>query len=170
MTTQRLTVSTRSYAVGPDYTLEFGTPASLRAPYGGPSGIFLDVTHVFVIVEADRQPVRRVWQVTTKMYEYRLLDYHHEELLVYHWQPGSDFAGPNHPHVHISASLSAQVDAVARREIELDRLHIATGRVSLEAVVQTLITEFKIAPQRHDWAETLARTETIFRGEETHRP
>jgi hypothetical protein len=101
------------------------------------------------------------------MYEYRLLDHHHKELMVYHWQPGSEFAGPDQPHLHVSAALQAQIDAQTAQTIDLDRRHVATGRVSLEAVVRMLITEFQIAPQRSDWQRTLDRTEAAFREEIT---
>lgn len=104
------------------------------------------------------------------MYEYRLLDHNHTELLVYHWQPGPEFQGPDHPHLHVSAALHAQVDAVTHLQIDLDRRHIATGRVSLEAVVRMLITEFGIAPQRPDWRRTLDRTEAALREELRHYP
>lgn len=150
--------------------IDFRDPVSLRSPSGGPSGLFLDVAHVFAIVEAERIRLRQQWRATTRMYEYRILDYHLEELLVYHWQPGVDFEGPDHPHLHISAALNAQVDAVAHRNIDLDKLHVATGRVSLEAIIRTSITEFKVAPQRHDWRETLDRTEAPFRDESAHWP
>ncbi len=93
------------------------------------------------------------------MYEYRLLDRDHQELLVYHWQPGLRFLGPDHPHMHVSAALHAQVDARHRREIGLDKLHMATGVVSLAAFVRMLITEFGVSPLRHDWRETLDRVE-----------
>lgn len=97
------------------------------------------------------------------MYQYRLLDHDHRELLVYHWQPGTEFQGPDHPHLHVSAALDAQVDAVTRREIGLDKLHIATGQVSLAALAWMLITEFGIAPLRHDWRTTLDRTDLELR-------
>ena len=93
------------------------------------------------------------------MYRYRLLDHDQTELLVYHWQPGPDYAGPDHPHLHVSAAFRAKLDAVTTREIGLDKLHIATGRVSLAAVVRMLIAEFGIAPQRADWRENLDRIE-----------
>lgn len=99
------------------------------------------------------------------MYQYRLLDRDGRELLVYHWQPGANFRGPDHPHLHISASLSAQINALERRSIDLDMLHLATGRVSLASVVRMLITEFGIAPRRHDWTEMLDRAERIFQEE-----
>jgi hypothetical protein len=99
------------------------------------------------------------------MYEYRLVDHNWRELLVYHWQPGATFLGPDYPHVHISASLDAQVDAVSRREIGLDKLHLITGRVSLAAFARMLITEFGIAPLRHDWRETLDQADAMLGGD-----
>lgn len=93
------------------------------------------------------------------MYRYRLLDRDQTELLVYHWQPGPDFAGPDHPHLHVSAAVRAKVDAMTTRTIDLDKLHIATGLVSLAAIVRMLIAEFDVAPQRADWRETLDRIE-----------
>ncbi len=94
------------------------------------------------------------------MYQYRILDYDQRELLVYHWQPGQRFAGPDHPHMHVSASINARIDAVTRRGIALDKRHLVTGRVSLPAMVRMLITEFEIAPLRRDWRAILDRTET----------
>jgi len=103
------------------------------------------------------------------MYQYRLLDQRERELLVYHWQPGDAFLGPDHPHVHVSAALSAQVTAIDTEIIDLTGLHLATGRVSLEAVIRMLIEEFGVAPQRPDWREILARTEAVFQDEATQR-
>lgn len=97
-------------------------------------------------------------------YSYHLEDVRERELLAYHWQPGPLFLGPDHPHVHVSAALTAQVDAQSRRQIGLDKLHLATGVVPLAAFVRMLITEFGAAPLRHDWRETLDRVE----GEAAH--
>lgn len=80
------------------------------------------------------------------MYQYRLLDRDERELLVYHWQPGDAYRGPDDPHLHVSAPLLAQVNALHRQSIDLDKLHLATGRVSLASVVRMLITEFRVAP------------------------
>ncbi|MBA3450076.1 MAG: hypothetical protein H0T18_02555 [Chloroflexia bacterium] len=99
------------------------------------------------------------------MYEYRLLDRDERELLVYHWQPGDEYQGPNYPHLHVSATLSAQISAIDRRSIDLDKLHLATGHVSLAAVVRMLITEFQIAPRRPDWREMLDRHEQSLENE-----
>jgi hypothetical protein len=135
------------------------SPASLRSPSGGPSGLFFDVSILFAVVEAGSAESRRAWQATTEMYEYRLLDFDQRELLVYHWQPGPRFAGPDHPHLHVSAAVSAQRNALERAAIPLDRLHLATALAPLAAVVRMLITEFGVAPQRSDWRLVLERAE-----------
>lgn len=90
-----------------------------------------------------------------RAYEYRLLDRRERELLVYHWQPGPRFAGPDHPHLHVSASLRAVTSAVDERQIDLDKLHLATGQATLAAIVRSLITDFGVEPLRPDWARTL---------------
>lgn len=97
--------------------------------------------------------------VITTVYEYRLLDRLERELLVYHWQPGPRYAGPDHPHLHVSASLRAATSAVDEREIDLDKLHLPTGQVTLAAVVRSLITEFGVEPLRPDWARVLDAAE-----------
>jgi hypothetical protein len=102
------------------------------------------------------------------MYQYRLLDSEERELLVYHWQPGDAFAGPDHPHAHVSAALSARISAAETETIDLDGRHVATGRVSLEAFVRMLIEEFGVAPQRSDWRQSLERAKAVIREEATH--
>ena len=159
VTLARPTVAPHDGNSGNVSVAEFPAAASLRSPAGGPAGLLLDIAYGFEVVEAPHASLRQRWQVATRMYEYSLLDHDHTELLAYHWQPGPDFDGPDHPHVHISAALDARVDAVTRREIGLDKLHIATGHVFLTAFVRMLITEFGVAPLRHDWRETLDRVE-----------
>lgn len=122
-----------------------------------------------MLVEAERDRSRVRWRAETRMYEYRLLDHDHEELLVYHWQPGPDYAGPDHPYLHVSAALDARIDATTRREIDLDKVHLATSLVSLADVVRMLITEFRIAPQRHDWREALDRAKAMLLEDSTDR-
>lgn len=171
VTTQRLTTLTSYYTRGENQTVRFpGPPVSLRAPSGGPRGLLFDVSHVFAIDEVpELVPFRRRWRVTTRMYQYRLLDHDERELLVYHWQPGDEFLGPDHPHVHVSAALSARVNALEVEPIDLAGRHLTTGRVSLEAVIRMLIEDFGVAPQRADWRDTLARTGLAFRDGVTQR-
>jgi hypothetical protein len=165
VTNQRLSVSASRIAPHEVYAIRLADrPNALRSPEGGPSGLRLDLEQHFV-VDVHSEAARPVWRATTRMYQYRLLDHFDRELLVYHWQPGPDFLGPDHPHLHVSASLSAQTSALDRRSIDLDKLHLTTGRVSLASVVRMLITEFRVAPRRSDRAEALDRAEQFFQQE-----
>lgn len=137
-------------------------PMVLRSPDGGPSGLQFHFAQSFVIQESPNSSANLRWRTHIRMYEYRLLDHHQTELLVYHWQPDPDYLGPNKPHIHISASLLARTSAVSQKGIGLDTLHVVTGYVSLADVVQMLITEFGIAPQRHDWRDILNRTKAAI--------
>jgi hypothetical protein len=128
----------------------------------------LSITHVFAIVRAEPVRGRERWRITTRMYEYSLLDHDATELLVYHWQPDTD---PDYPHIHVSAALHVRTAALEdKRPIDLDGLHLPTGRISLEAVVRMLITQFHIGYRHADWGARLARTEDLFRTETTQRP
>jgi len=98
------------------------------------------------------------------MYEYRLLDAFERELLTYHWMPGERYLGPDHPHLHVSAALTAQADALTQREIRLDKLHLPTSQVTLAAFVRMLITEFGVAPLRDDWRNILDRADAALAG------
>lgn len=170
MTSQHLIASTSYFVPGERHALAFADPpVSLPALGGGPTGLLFDADHQFEIVEIESRLWRNLWRVSTRMYQYRLLDHDERELLVYHWQPGDAFQGPDHPHVHVSAALRARTSATDERSIDLDRLHLATGRVSFEAVVRMLISEFDIAPQRPDWHAILTRTEAVFRSDALQR-
>lgn len=171
MTPQRLASVSTYYTPQHDHIIRFPVPpVALRASSGGPRGLLLDVSHIFGIEESPEQkPFRRRWRVTTRMYQYRLFDRDERELLVYHWQPGDAFLGPDHPHVHVSAALLAHITAVETETIDLASRHLVTSRVSLEGFVRLVIEEFGIAPQRADRRETLDRTEAVFWQEASRR-
>jgi len=122
----------------------------------------LDLWHEYRIVPGAGPERPQSWRVSTTGYEYRLLDSIERELVVFHWQLGPTFRGPDHPHLHLSASLVARVSATATRELPLDRLHIPTGRITIDAVVRMLVAEFGVAPVVPDWERRLARTEAEF--------
>ena len=162
VTTERPTVSTRApFTPGELYTIFFPDSVSLTREDGLASGLLLDISHVFEIVRAAEPRVR--WRVSTRMYEYRILDQQETELLVWHWQPGDEWFGPDHPHIHVSATLQARMrDGEELRAFDLDKIHVPTGRVLLEAVVRMLINEFNIRPARANWEAILERSEGKF--------
>ena len=90
-------------------------------------------------------------------YRYAWFDRNHTELLTYHWHPGPEFAGPDHPHVHVSAALRPALPNGGRAVLPLDKLHLATGPVPLAAFVRTLIEEFGARPRTVDRRERLEK-------------
>jgi len=162
VTHQRLQVSTNWIATNPLTSVYLQQPVSLRAQDGGPSGLFLDITCRLEWIHDASSDVHAQGSVRFLMYEFRLLDRRHTELLVYHWQPGQAYRGPDEAHIHVSASLNAWINAVAQQQIALDTLHVATGHVSFADVVRSLVTEFRITPQRRDWETLLSQAKETF--------
>lgn len=173
VTDQRPATSSRYYTPDDHPLIPCPTaPVPLRAPSGGSRGLLFDVSHVFAIEEESQPvPLRRQWRVSTRLYQRRLLDQVERELLVYHWQPGDDFLGPDHPHLQVAAALAPHLNApgAAPTHLPLAGRHLATGRVSLEAFIRMLIEAFGVEPRRSDWGETLTRTEAVFRADATSR-
>ncbi len=154
-----------------------GDPERLPVHQAGRTGLLFDLRHQFRLVESEPRNRRPEWRVSTVSYQYRVLDVRRRELLVWHWQPGEDFDGPDRPHLHVSAKLMANTsphDDTQINEIDLDTLHLATGRVSIEAVVRTLIEDFHVAPRQpakgQRWDQILDRAEATFRTEATQHP
>ena len=83
-------------------------------------------------------------------YEYALLDRNGTELPAHHWHTSDRFAGPDHPHVHVSAALRPARPNGDRAGLPLDKLHLAIGLVSLAAFVRVLVEEFGVRPLAAD--------------------
>lgn len=109
--------------------------ASTRGPR-----LRLSVIHQYEAVRHDR-----IWRISSRAYYYRVDDQDGVEQLSWHWHPAATF---KRPHLHV---------AVLDR-----RRHLPTGRVSLEAVLRLLLTEFDVRPRRPDWDGVLAVREEAF--------
>jgi hypothetical protein len=109
--------------------------ASTRGPR-----LRLSVIHQYEAVRHDR-----ISRISSRAYYYRVDDQDGVEQLSWHWHPAATF---KRPHLHV---------AVLDR-----RRHLPTGRVSLEAVLRLLLTEFDVRPRRPDWDGVLAVREEAF--------
>ena len=130
---------------------EFRTPAPLQAFGALRSASITVIATIHATVGADGS-----WHPTGASYAYALLDRNGTEVLAFHWQPGPTHAGPDHPHLHVSAPVrfpDARGNAVL---VEIDKRHLPTGPVPLTAFVRTLIEEFGIRPLAADWRSRLA--------------
>ena len=165
VTPRRPYVRPEGYVPGVVYTVAFGRsadPVALPAKAGGSSGLLFDIRHLYAIVPDEAAGSAPSWRVTTRAYEYRILDGLEQELLVFHWQPDAISRGPDFPHLHVSATLVARSPSDYSRRVSLEKRHVPTGHVSLAAVIRLLIAEFGIAYRHRNWASRLHRAEDII--------
>jgi hypothetical protein len=134
--------------------IEFDAPRALVVGGGGQAKIecrndlVLEFAHFFRVVEAagDVGPFR--CRVLGYAYDFRHVD--GPSVLAFQWHPESRVTAP---HAHVG-QYSEPVD--------LTKLHIPTGRVSVEAVARLAIEEFDVEPQREDWEEVLGTSQDAF--------
>ena len=93
--------------------------------------------------------------MSTTAYRYHLLGDSGAELIGWHWHPDSrgDRRLSGHPHLHVPAGL---IDR---------RIHVPTGRVSIESVLRVLLIDLGIPPRpAHvtDFARVLEECEAPF--------
>ncbi len=93
-------------------------------------------------------PTAERWHVSTTAYYYRLARTD-AELLSWHWHPS---AGVSYPHMHVSG----EVPPLTRR------MHLPSGRVSIESVLRLLLAEWGVPPRRDDWSQVLGDAESGF--------
>jgi hypothetical protein len=118
-------------------------PLQLRSARIGNVGFVLG--HQFKVI----QDGRKSWRVTTTAYRYHLLSESGQELIGWHWHPATS----GHPHLHVPA---APIDR---------RIHVPTGRVSIESVLRLLLTDLEVPPARDhagDFEVVLAECEAPF--------
>lgn len=114
----------------------------------------LELYHRYVIRAADGDSDR--WTASTVEYVYELGDHSGDLIAAWHWHPttkGSDDEA-HWPHIHAYGT---------RGTLALHKLHLPTGRVSLEVVVRFLIMDLDVIPRRNDWSAILDRHEERFR-------
>lgn len=108
------------------------------------AGLALQLRHNFRVVRDERADPS--WHVSTTAYAYRLDLLDGAELISWHWHPGTTGA----PHVHVA------VGPIPRR------VHLPSGRVSIESVLRLLLADLGVKPTRPDYATVLGASEQSF--------
>jgi hypothetical protein len=136
-----------------DLTADFQDEIAILDRRNGRS-LKLELQHRYAIVEAHDERSR--WTTTTTEYVYAVSDERDDLIAAWHWHPTSGRAGDeaHSPHIHAYGD---------RATLTLHKLHLPTGRVSLEALVRFLIEDFDVIPRRTDWSAILSRHEEAFR-------
>lgn len=114
----------------------------------------LELAHRYTVTKTDNE--RESWEVSTAEYIYDVSDESDELIAAFHWHPLITQVGEavQWPHLHAYG---------ARDALTLHKLHLPTGRISLEAVIRFLIEDLDVVPLRDDWSAILDRHEQAFR-------
>jgi hypothetical protein len=135
-----------------------GDPVPLRTEHGR-RGILLSVGHDYRIVRLeDEADERGPWQMRTAKYAYVILDEQGNELLTYHWHPEDPFQPSGRskvqsPHLHVAHTITSIPLGRNYADFALAEMHIRTGQVLLEDIVELLIDECGIHPLKDYWRE-----------------
>lgn len=102
------------------------------------------------------------YDVRTSYYQYRILDRDSAEIVVYHWEPEGRSPVVK-PHLHIPAAASVTMPPSASgkggRTLHLGKLHLPTRRVGIDDVIEFLLADFGVVPNRADWRAVLSGIE-----------
>ena len=130
-------------------TLNDGKPIALKCQ----PELLLGIGMRYEIVRMEGRTERGAWRVSTRGYMYELQTSSGELVWSYHWHPTSRV---DNPHAHIGYTQLAR-DAVLSY-----KAHYPTGRISLESVIRTCITEYGVIPINGNWEQDLAARERDF--------
>lgn len=122
--------------------------------------ILLFVAQRVRIVATD-DPDRGPFKVTTTEYAYRLLAIDEPEIVAFHWTP--ETTNPRevaYPHLHVGPAITRADSAIAAKRAH--KLHIPTGRVSIEAVIRFAIDELGAEPATTRWRSVLDDSHSAF--------
>ncbi len=108
----------------------------------------------YEIVQVD-DPDRGPWKVKTRQYWYHVVAADLTEVILFHWHPDGRSTEQG-PHLHVGSSQLTSNAVVS------NKMHVPTGRVSLELVINLLIRDFNVVPLRADWQDVLARGNDRF--------
>jgi hypothetical protein len=142
-----------------------GQPASIRT-HGGSGELRLSFFMRYRVVDVRR--IQDGFAVQAIAYDIGILDRVGRELVAFHWEPDG-IGTVRTPHAHLSAAAPIILpqrpgSPVAQTKTHLARLHLPTGPIAVEDVVELLIRDLAAVPRRPDWQHVLdeQRTPTVF--------
>lgn len=147
-----------------------GDPARLRT-HGGEGELLFRFAHQYRVVRPPDDAGRGRYLVDTSFYRYDLLDRDGGEVVVFHWEPEGR-SPVRTPHLHVSAALPVVLpqrvnSRVAATKTYLNKMHLPTGHIQLEDIVELLIREFAVVPLVQDWEAVVAENRAAHRRRQT---
>jgi hypothetical protein len=122
------------------------------APLSGRADLLLSIVQQYKII---RDPENGPYRVTTRYYKYAVETEDSLEIFGYHWHPEGS-SPVVFPHLHIGPGAG-----IGKSELTC-KAHFPTGRVAFEDVIQFLIDEFDVQPDRALWQELSDKTKALF--------
>lgn len=152
-------------AVGVEHSLTLYAPGQREAnvarltTHNGDGEIIFQFAHIYAVMRVPDNAQRGRFEVRTSFYQYRILDVHEGEIVIYDWAPRG-ISPVRTPHMHIPAAGSVVLpqragSLRATQKTYLDDVHFPTGFIFLEDIARLLIREFRVDPRRDDWGDTL---------------
>jgi hypothetical protein len=119
--------------------------------------------HLFIGQTIEVAKEKGDYRLRTLRYEYRVTagsDFDAPALV--RWEYNSrEFRTSLFPRHHIQ--IQAKVESFAGGVLDLNKIHLPSGWITVEEVVRFLITELKVKPFSDDWDDLLQKSEQKFR-------
>lgn len=127
----------------------------------GPIPLKFSAGQNYEIVELEEEDPQGRYNIRTCGYFYEIATADERQILSFHWQPDAKPARAGDqvvtvPHLHVGAAITTGQTVV--RPGDFHKVHIPTGRVSLEAMIWLLIEQFNATPLNSNWRSVIART------------
>lgn len=124
----------------------------------GRGDLLFRFVHFYTVVHAP-DARRGPFSISTSFYQYRVLDWAENEIVVYEWVPAG-ISPVRTPHMHVPMTRSHILkqrtgSPIAYQKTHLGKVHFPTGGIVIEDVAELLIREFGVDPLRDDWQDTL---------------
>jgi hypothetical protein len=125
--------------------------------------LFSSPLHLAVAQELQVEEQKdRSWKLRTLTYSYHVLENaDRDSRWIIRWEYVSHYRRRDeHPrhHVHIDTVVKTPAG-----EMDLNKLHLSTGWVTIEEVIRYLIAEMGVKPKIKDWDEELLKSEERFK-------
>ena len=130
---------------GGPFQAAFQSGLAVLARRGGLPPILLRLFHRYFVVQVKGE--RNLWEIRTAEWIYDAADAEDTLIVAFHWHPvGSGRV--TWPHLHAYGQHPS---------VELHKLHLPTGPLSIAAVVRFLIEDLDVLPRRANWDQILGR-------------
>jgi len=135
----------RGQRPGGPYVASFQRGVVVLSRRGGLAPVHLRPVNRYVVEETGEW--RGAWQARTVEWIYEVTDADRNRIADFHWHP-AESGRVTSPHLHAYGRHGS---------VDLHKLHLPTGPLSVASVVRFLIEDLDVVPRRADWDRILAR-------------